>query len=315
MSEIRFEESLEIGDTAIRIFFYEKKGPLNIVYVHLHGDEPGARDAAIEMVNRFGGRVISFLHDNQRYITFTLDGVDYAFDPNRMFSAKGIEASLKREDKYCSIGNFSHQAREQVVGFAQHILIHFFGKPEVVIAPHNNSDGDYHAVLYREGEKFADDAEHVHIVDNTHPGNFFFVIDKEHHEFLTDKGFNSVLQSSSVEDDGSLSVFCLRNGHVYVNCEADEEHIDEQLWMLRSLYGMLIVNFADHIVPEDLTEVQREALQAYDVQAGVSKAEHDVGWRELEQLGLAILWHRNGKVLYARTVAGDKLYRQLSTQP
>ena len=303
---------LTIGETEIPVLLYQKEGPLNIVYVHLHGDEPGARDAGVELVNGYGGKVISFLHGHERYITFEMRGEQYAFDPNRIFRGEGIEATLKRTDKYCSIGTYSPEAQAAVAQFAQQIICDFISDAKIIVALHNNSDGDYHASLYLEGEKFADDAEHVHIHDDIHHSDFFFVIEKQHHERLIELGFNSVLQSDDATEDGSLSMYCARNKLIYLNCEADEEHIPYQVTMLRGAYRLLIRDFAKEIKADDLSAAWKNALLSYSVQAGILETADHAIWKELEKYGLCYIWERHGKQpLYIRTVAGDRVYSEL----
>ena len=232
MEPVSVHIPMKLGETEITIHLYEKEG-LDITFVHLHGDEPTAHDAAIETVDAIGGRVLRFIHADKRFIEFELEGVRYSFDPNRMFTSKGIKETLHTTNKYTDVGNYSHAAHLLVAEFAREIKKQFLFRAKGIVAVHNNSDGDYHAGFYAPGGKFAHEALSYNLKDGTPKENFFFVTDADHFCDLVDSGCNAVLQdNAAATDDGSLSVFCAQQRIPYINCEAEIGHHDAQVDML-----------------------------------------------------------------------------------
>jgi hypothetical protein len=50
-------------------------------------------------------------------------------------------------------------------------------------------------------------------------------------------GYNVVLQNNTtVEDDGSLSVYCGKNRISYINFESESGHFEEQIKMITEIY-------------------------------------------------------------------------------
>ncbi len=75
-----------------------------------------------------------------RVITFTLSGVNYTFDPNRMFTPKGIDNTLK------AYGPYSQAAAQEVSAFASQLLsVYDFQNQKTVIGLHNN--GPFYSAL------------------------------------------------------------------------------------------------------------------------------------------------------------------------
>ena len=116
-------------------------------------------------------------------------------------------------------------AEHAVEQFAKDLLsIYSIEQADVVIALHNNSDGDYSARSYEKGGEFASDAAAVVIKDGSDPDDFFFVTETAVYDALRRRGYNVVLQDNRrVTDDGSLSVYCGRAGVRYINVEGSTD--------------------------------------------------------------------------------------------
>jgi hypothetical protein len=55
-------------------------------------------------------------HGGDRLVSFALDGTVYTFDPNRMFTQVGVEATLRE------YGPYSPLAAKHVLAFSQRVL-------------------------------------------------------------------------------------------------------------------------------------------------------------------------------------------------
>ena len=201
------------------------------VVIQLHGNETTALDAALQTMESRGGTLLRIDHQ-QRNISFQLQGRRYTFDPNRMFSRKGIQASLQ------TYGNYSAAAINAVDAFARFFLSKI-PDSSLIIAMHNNSDKQFSALSYRNNPEYANVAAELHINEVLDPDNFYFLTDRKLFEALRHLGYNTVLQNNrNAPDDGSLSIWCGRRNHKYINIEAQTGEIATQQTMLEELLAM-----------------------------------------------------------------------------
>lgn len=229
----------ELGNSGVPVYFQQKGGG-DITFVHLHADERLALESAKRMLETVDGRVISISHGTTRFVEFTLDGVRYSFDPNRIFSPEGIRETLLARNRYTDIGNCSDAAIEAVSQFAQELLSGHLESVKGIIAVHNNDDeGDYHAKLYLPRQQFAADAVAVYLDNEQRPQNFCFVTDERLFFRLRERRLNVVLQHPEPRDDGSLSVYAAQRGIPYINVETHVEDGPLQLKMLEVAYQAL----------------------------------------------------------------------------
>ena len=186
-------------------------------------------------LRRSGGRLVELQHGGKRDITFRLDGGDFAVDPNRIFTPEGVRRTLTK------LSRSTAEAERAVGRFAGELLaIDAIERADVVIALHNNSEGQYSAKSYEKEAIYAQDASDVFIKDGSDPDDFFFVTEAAVFDALRRRGYNVVLQDNrQVTDDGSLSVYCGRAGVRYINVEAQKGHLDQQVAMLSALEVVL----------------------------------------------------------------------------
>ncbi len=164
-----------------------------------------------------------------------MDGQQHRCDPNRIFTAVGVRATLEK------LSSSSQPAEQEVARFGEQLIQQYqLDRVQAVIALHNNTDQRYAASSYAKGQEYESDATAVHIEADSDADDFFFVTEQRFFEALTKQGFNAVLQNNeTVTDDGSLSVYCAQQGVPYVNVEAQHGHLDEQIAMLEALFNML----------------------------------------------------------------------------
>lgn len=222
-----------LGETSVTLWVYDN-GP-GLTYFAPHDNENTAVGVAMEAVRARGGRMAQLVHTGERNITFRYGNESYVFDPNRMFSDQGIEATLVTQGH-----TYSQEAHNIVRAFASSVLE--FLSPSylgggLLVAMHNNTDGGYSADSYKPGGQFAKEASQVHRSSHWDPDDFFFVTTPRLYELLKSKDVNVVLQSEAPTDDGSLSAYCAKHGIPYVNIEAQEGHAAEQASMIAVLYG------------------------------------------------------------------------------
>ena len=224
-----------IGNEVVEVVIHQSEDP-GLTYVNLHDDENTAAEAALAVLRQHGGRLIELQHTGERNITFALGDTSYAFDPNRMFTAVGVDTTLSRQ------GQLSAEAHEAVTSFADSVisLIGYYDL-STIITVHNNTDERYSARSYMEEGPYAGDARFVHVAAGSDADDFFFVTTQEIYNDLRDAGFNVVMQDNAlVTDDGSLSVLAGQSGIPYINAEAQHGHFQEQQRMLAHLDQYLV---------------------------------------------------------------------------
>lgn len=220
---------LTLGETTVWLVAHEQgDGP---TLLNLHDDENTAVEAARAYLTDHPGRLLELRHAGTRLLTFALAGQSYSFDPNRMFTDVGAEASLRRQ------GHYTPEALHAVRAFAEAVLAQV--RPEaapLLVALHNNTDGDWSARSYLPEGDDHHAATAVSLAPGQDPDDFFFVTTQPLFDHLAHRGFNVVLQDNAhAPDDGSLSVWCAQQGLPYANVESEQGHRPQQQAMLTAL--------------------------------------------------------------------------------
>ncbi|MDF1758513.1 MAG: protein tyrosine phosphatase [Legionellaceae bacterium] len=208
-----------LGDTKVEII-KERNGP-GKSFIHVHQNESTALKAAQIVVKQQGGSIITLKHKGGRNIKFNIGSKHYEFDPNRIFSKRGIKNTLS------TYGAYSLEAHKLVKGLANSIT-KLIPKGKV-IAVHNNQS--YSLKDYLPGRSLEDDVERISYSRENSYRNFYLLTNKLDYKRLTDMNFNSVLQSQNAEDDGSLSIFLINRD--YINVEAGYDQLTAQIDMLK----------------------------------------------------------------------------------
>ena len=210
-----------MGDSTIRIRVSVFGNKPDIVFINLHSDETTSVESAEKLLAKRGGLLIRIENNNRRNITFGLNGQSYTFDPNRMFSRKGIEASL---------GRFKHTgpaAVDEVEKFAARVIALIPADNVCVVALHNNTEGRLSIQSYMPGNEYDSDAEEVFANHTKDPDDFFLTTDSLLFQQLSSAQYNTVLQDNKgVQQDGSLSVYFGEKKMCYLNCETEHKKLD-----------------------------------------------------------------------------------------
>ena len=202
--------------------------------VNVHDDEQESVEAGVAVLEKIGGRLVELIHSGKRRVVFSVDGKEYSFDPNRIFSKAGVRLTVRNENnREEAVPEKVHRTVDQFA--AQFIRYFRFDKQRAFIALHNNGEGGLSIHTYEPGGDWAADTDELHVSSTIDPDEFFFVTDKRIYDELKKRDANVILQDNSIKrDDGSLSVFAGRHGIRYINVEAQPDHFDEQIQMIEN---------------------------------------------------------------------------------
>ena len=227
----------QLGDSTVRIAMSAYGDVKDIVFINLHSDETTAVQSAQKVLETRGGLLIRIENSNKRNITFSLKHQQYTFDPNRMFSRKGIEATLAR---FKTSGNSNPAAVEEVEKFAKAVLSLIPAENICVIALHNNTEGRLSIQSYMPGQEYGGDAQEVFANHNKDPDDFFLTTDSLLFRQVSSEQYNSVLQDNKgVQQDGSLSVYFGEKNLCYLNCETEHGKLDTYNDMLSAVVSYI----------------------------------------------------------------------------
>ncbi len=202
----------------------------DIVMISLHDDETTSVRAAEKVLERTGGILIRIGNNEKRYITFSLKGKKFRFDPNRIFTKSGIQSNLREQSV-----SVTKTAIKSVDGFAKFVL-RKIPPARTLIALHNNEDRGLSVHTYMKGGFHEKDAFAVHKSGSHDPDNFFFTTDRRLSRSLSAAGYNVVYQNNKkATDDGSLSIYYGRRNKSYINIEVENGMLQVQEEMIESV--------------------------------------------------------------------------------
>ena len=224
----------KIGNAVVTAEIFQRGKPMPTM-LNVHDDENTSVAAGKIIIEQSGGRLIELSHGGQRLITFNLGGQRCRFDPNRIFSDAGIRTTLEKHNAWTEA---AHRAIKQ---FATQYLEHFaLNREPVIITLHNNTERALTIASYRPGAEHAVTAKAVHLGTARSSDDFFYVTDQRFFDYLKQRDFNVTLQdNANIPDDGSLSVYFGKKGIPYLNIEAENNHLNAQIDMVRAAHEML----------------------------------------------------------------------------
>jgi hypothetical protein len=218
-----------LGDTRVTVSLSRYIGDSSLVFLCLHDNERTATEAAKVILQEKGGLLISIDNNEERYLDFRLSGRKHRFDPNRVFTPTGIRETLKLFNSY------SPASVRELRGFAS-FLLGLLPDSGLLIAVHNNTDGNYSISDYLPNARLRTDVLRAHPNYGMDEDDFVFTTDSTVYRLYADSNINVVLQHNSrATDDGSLSIYYGRRNASYTNIEAEHGHLEEQVRMIRVL--------------------------------------------------------------------------------
>ncbi len=218
-----------VGDNSVVFKKTTYEGNGNSFFLQLHDNEATAEEAALEYIKEAGGTLLSIEHSGSRNVSFKINTKSYTFDPNRIFTPAGLQATLER------LGGSSPESISAVKALSDSIL-HHLPDTALIIAVHNNTDEAFSITSYVSDATYQRDAAAVHSNPSHDVDDFFLTTDSPLYQQLVALNYNIVLQDNEgATDDGSLSVYLGKKGIRYVNVEAEHGRRAFQVQMIKSL--------------------------------------------------------------------------------
>jgi hypothetical protein len=224
----------KLGDRNISFKVTQYGLLVNSCCINLHDDEVTAVKAARTVLEQKGGILIKIENNAQRNVSFPFKGVVYTFDPNRIFSRTGIDATLKANGKKNPL------AVIEVEKFAAQLLQLIPDSISCIVALHNNTDGDFSVKTYQNGGKRQHDAKQVYADSWQDIDDITLTTDEILFNKMSTLGYNSILQDNEkVNKDGSLSVYYGELNKRYINIETQHGKTAQYGEMLSKLLFFL----------------------------------------------------------------------------
>jgi hypothetical protein len=226
-----YERKYKLGNTLINMFsICYVPCSKAVIFINLHEDEKTSITAGDTYLKETAGTILSLKHTGERLITFYLGDKKFMFDPNRIFSKFGIRTSLTKLSAYTPM------AEKVVDSFARHILTNYVEGSKLIVTLHNNTDKNFSVSSYKKGQPEGRNAAQVFINKDMDEDDFILTTEPAIFNKLKEKNINVVLQNTkTVIDDGSLSVYAAKKKIAYVNVEAQDTHLEEQIKLLEAL--------------------------------------------------------------------------------
>jgi hypothetical protein len=206
----------------------------SIIFINLHDNENTSIEAAEEFLTDFGGTLIQLKHTGKRLIDFFHNNQSFSFDPNRMFSPIGRKTSLQK------LGGYHIEAAQEAKNFADDLLQTFIDNKKLVVALHNNTEeGTLTITSFMKGQPEAKSATLVYQNPDMDPDDFILTTERNIYDSIKEKKINVVLQKKNAPDDGSLSIYAVKKNIPYINVEAQQDHVEEQLQMFEAIKDII----------------------------------------------------------------------------
>lgn len=222
----QYHKSLTCGETELLIQITRFEGKLLPLFFKPHDNEQTAASAVNAALAQQGGVFVEILNNQERNITFCLEGRSYTFDPNRIYSPEGIRKTLRNRSAYTKV------AQTAVASFAAQVLPLLEMSPNrYMLTAHNNTEGWFSILSYKNKPYTL----RYHRNPKRCIDDFFIVTTQQAFDFFASQQFNVAWENPSLmSDDGSLSAYAFRNNIPYINVEAMHGHSDEHLEMIEA---------------------------------------------------------------------------------
>ena len=250
-------KTIPLGDDTVYLKVYTKPGK-NIVYAHVHENEEASLYAGMEVLKKYGGKLFTLSHSVDtvnRNVTFDYNNTTYQFDPNRIYTVN--DTVLQKNIKIINgEGTVDAKVKKDVRNLAN-IIWQETKDAKLIVALHNNKNTpatfktlwyfinifepeSYNITSYVKKSEFSSDSnkscDEIYINPKLNNSEFFIVTEKRDFDLFLQKQYSVVLQNAEPVDDGSMSVFAVKNSRRYINSEAKMGKIMEQSEMLELIH-------------------------------------------------------------------------------
>jgi hypothetical protein len=249
---------IPLGDRRVQLRIYEV-GPIkDIAYAHVHENEVASLTAAIDIIGRHGGKIVSLSHSpvgtTNRYVKFSYRGTVYQFDPNRIYTR-----DLQLLARNIAVVSGKGKVTPDVVAMVGHLADKIWAEVKdftLIIALHNNrnapaavrrrwfmkdiiEDESYNITSYVKKCDNSSDSNQscadIYINPKMNNSEFFIVTMPGDFYKIVAERQTVVLQNEQPIDDGSMSVWAASHQKRYINAEAKHGRVMEQKEMLGTL--------------------------------------------------------------------------------
>jgi hypothetical protein len=218
--------SIMLNNLQVNLLKYSYREP-TVNFLVIHDDEDTGVKAGFEYIRFSGGTLIDCQYGSIRNYRFTYEDKTYQTDPNSIYTSAGIPVGL---EKY---GDSNPEVEKQLALAAQTILhVYSAETPKYLFTLHNNADGGFGIASYLQGYELETAADSLYINFQMDPDDMILVTELELFNNLKKKDVNVILQSKDAPDDGSLSIYAMKNSIPYVNVEVQHGHQDEHLRLI-----------------------------------------------------------------------------------
>lgn len=234
--DVSYIKTYAIGETSVSVI-EQCCYPCHpgVLFVNLHDNEKTSVKAAQKYLSVIGGRLINIQNNGERLINFKLGRLNYTFDPNRIFSAAGIDSTIT----ILSL-QYNANAAKEVSKFSKSLITNYIDSSNLIISLHNNRDSSLSVLTYKNDSVTNKGSGTAFINPKMDIDDFILTTDISLFNRIKEKNINVVLENiDAINDDGSLSVYAARHNIPYLNVEAEHEHSEEQLRMLTTLEDII----------------------------------------------------------------------------
>lgn len=235
--------AIRVGDSKINVIVYKNaRKPSGPTFLSLHNNEQTLNPIVIASIIENGGSFVALSPPLDkggnlcRFVRFSLGGVSYYFDPNRIWDDNRILVGLSASCISNTLGGrpsspaVVSKVQSEVISF-RNDLIRILGinnkDPALyLVAVHNNRFLSFDSDRLIPSECAMRYASKSQALDEASHGDFFFVTDTKKFDFYSSKDFNVVQQlvstlSSEKCLDGSLSIFAQSRGLPFTTVEVN----------------------------------------------------------------------------------------------
>jgi len=224
---------IKIGDLNINLVKYSYQ-PNGIKFLAIHDNEDTGVKAAFDYIRWNGGEITDSQYGGGRDYVFTHMSDDYRIDPNAIYTQRGVNSRLKKSP-------YSSTEAEQLILAAGKQIINFYDPKSTgyILTLHNNGDGGFGISSYLPGYNLSSTADSVFINFEMDGDDLIYVTEPRLFSSFKKANVNVILQSKFAEDDGSLSVYAMKNNIPYINVEVQHGHLEENLRLIELAVSVL----------------------------------------------------------------------------
>jgi hypothetical protein len=215
-------------------------GKSDLFFFHMHMNEITAKETGEQSVQRNGGTFMYLSHSAaNRDMAVTLGNIKYTFDPNRIFTAKGLKDHVSPKPTRADLAKLTDFAE----WVKRNILIARSQRSRpMVIALHNNTDDDANGELLSiltEKKLLGIDNRDVHVSPSCDIDNFYIATMKATYDTMIG-GIepNISLRLAKPRDIGYLSNWMIEQNIEYLNVETQHGDRDNNVLMVESIQNL-----------------------------------------------------------------------------